>query len=162
MKLVSKKFWRLVSLVPMLSVAIPAALGLANSKRANELALAGLRPGHDKIVAPQKTFRELDRDESATDALLWGDVCTHRELRVELDANKVVQTVTVDNNYKPEIMAKCRPDCDGSQPTEAARDRPRLTTWRFMRSRSGNLRQAGIGESFRERKRTARIIVVLI
>lgn len=109
MKLVSKKFWRLVSLVPMLSVAIPAALGLANSKRANELALAGLRPGHDKIVAPQKTFRELDRDESATDALLWGDVCTHRELRVELDANKVVQTVTVDNNYKPEIMAKCRP-----------------------------------------------------
>jgi hypothetical protein len=93
----------------MLSVAIPAAPGLANSKRANELTLAGLRPGRDKIVAPQKTFRELDRDESATDALLWGDVCTHRELRVELDANQVVQTVTVDNNYKPEIMAKCLP-----------------------------------------------------
>jgi len=109
LKLGSRKSWRLASLIAMLSVAIPAAPGLANSKRASELTLAGLRPGRHKIVAPQKTFRELDRDESATDALLWGDVCTHRELRVELDANKVVQTVTVDNNYKPEIMAKCLP-----------------------------------------------------
>ncbi len=109
MKLGWRKSWRFASLIAMLSVAIPAAPGLANSKRANELTLAGLRPGRDKIVAPQKTFRELDRDESATDALLWGDVCTHRELRVELDANQVVQTVTVDNNYKPEIMAKCLP-----------------------------------------------------
>ncbi len=109
MKLGWRKFWRFASLVAMLLVAIPATLGLANSKRANELTLAGLRPGHDKIVTPQKTFRELERDELATDALLWGDVCTHGELRVELDANKVVQTVTVDNNYKPEIMAKCLP-----------------------------------------------------
>ncbi|MGB8541606.1 MAG: hypothetical protein WCD49_08210 [Candidatus Acidiferrales bacterium] len=109
MKHGSKKFWLFVRLVAMLSAAIPATPGLANSKRAHELTLAGLRPGRDKIVTPQKTFRELDRDESATDALLWGDVCTHRELRVELDANKVVQTVTVDNNYKPDIMAKCLP-----------------------------------------------------
>ena len=107
MKLGLRKFWLFVSLLAMLSVAIPMASGLANSKRAHELTLAGLRPGHDKIVAPQKTFRKLDRDDSATDALLWGDVCTHRELHVEVDANKVVQTVTVDNNYKPDIMAKC-------------------------------------------------------
>jgi hypothetical protein len=108
LKLGSRKFWLFVSLLTMLW-AIPFPSGLANAKRANELTLAGLRPGHDKIAAPQKSFRELERDESVTDALLWGDICTHRQLRVELDASKVVQTVTVDNNYKPEIMAKCLP-----------------------------------------------------
>jgi hypothetical protein len=88
-------------------LAVPAAPEARASKRANELSLAGLRPGHDKLASPQKIFRELDRDESVKDALLWGDVCTHRELSVEVDANQIVQTVTVDTNYKPEIMAKC-------------------------------------------------------
>jgi hypothetical protein len=59
------------------------------------------------LVSPQKTFRKLDRDESVTDASLWGDICTHRDLRVEVDGNKIVQTVTVDTNYNSEIMAKC-------------------------------------------------------
>jgi hypothetical protein len=90
-----------------LTLAVPGAPEASVSKRANELSLAGLRPGHDRLASPQKNFRELDLDESVTDALLWGDVCTHRELRVEIDSNKIVQTVTVDNNYKPEIMAKC-------------------------------------------------------
>ena len=103
-----RKFWRLASLFSILTLAVPAAPQVRSPKRANELSLAGLRPGHDKLASPQKTFRELDRDESETDALLWGDVCTHRELQVEVDANKVVQTVTVDTGYKPEIMAKCQ------------------------------------------------------
>jgi hypothetical protein len=103
----SKKFWQLASLVSILTLAVPAAPEARASKRANELSLAGLRPGHDRLASPQKTFRELDRDESVKDALLWGDVCTHRELSVEVDANQIVQTVTVDTNYKPEIMAKC-------------------------------------------------------
>lgn len=107
MKLGSKKSWQFASAVSMLLLATPAAPGTNNSGPANELTLAGLRPGREKLPSPQKVFRTLDRDESVTDALLWGDLCTHRELRVELDANKIVQTVTVDNNYKPEIMAKC-------------------------------------------------------
>ena len=110
MKLGSKKFWRFASLVAILAaLATHGATGLMNSKRPNELTLAGMRPGHDKIAAPQKKFRELDRDESVTDELVWGDICTHRELRVELNASKVVQVVTVDDNYKPEIAAKCLP-----------------------------------------------------
>ena len=107
MRRASKKFWQLASLAFLLMLAVPAAPEARASKRANELSLAGLRPGHDRFASPQKNFRELDRDESVTDALLWGDICTHRELRVEVDANKIVQTITVDNNYKPEIMAKC-------------------------------------------------------
>ena len=107
MRRASKKFWQLASLAFLLMLAVPAAPEARASKRANEMSLAGLRPGHDRFASPQKNFRELDRDESVTDALLWGDICTHRELRVEVDSNKIVQTITVDNNYKPEIMAKC-------------------------------------------------------
>ena len=108
MRRASKKFWQLASVVSILALALPAAPQVRDSKRSNELSLAGLRPGHDKLVSLQNIFRELDRDESITDALLWGDICTHRELRVEVDADKIVQTVTVDANYKPEIMAKCQ------------------------------------------------------
>lgn len=107
MKLGSKKSWQFASAVSILLLATQAAPGTNHSGPANELTLAGLRPGREKLPSPQKVFRQLDRDESVTDALLWGDICTHRELRVELDANNMVQTVTVDNNYKPEIMAKC-------------------------------------------------------
>ncbi|MGA2847072.1 MAG: hypothetical protein ABSF68_16810 [Candidatus Acidiferrales bacterium] len=103
-----KKFWQLASLASILMLGIQAAPSVEASKRTNELSLAGLRPGHDRLASPQKIFRELDRDESVTDALLWGDVCTHRELRVEVDENKIVQTITVDTDYKPEIMAKCQ------------------------------------------------------
>lgn len=109
MRRASKKFWQLASLVSILTLAVPATPEVRTSGRANELTLAGLRPGRDKLASPQKLFRELDRDESVTDALLWGDICTHRDLRVEVDANKIVQIVTVDTNYKPEIMAKCLP-----------------------------------------------------
>ncbi len=107
MKLASKKSWQFASAVLILALATQAAPETKISGRANELTLAGLRPGREKLASTQKSFRGLDRDESVTDALLWGDVCTHRELRVELDANKIVQIITVDNNYKPEIMAKC-------------------------------------------------------
>ena len=103
-----KKFWQLASLASLLMLAVQAAPSVEASKRTNELSLAGLHPGHDRLASPQKIFRELDRDESVTDALLWGDICTHRELRVEVDANKIVQTITVDTDYKPEIMAKCQ------------------------------------------------------
>jgi hypothetical protein len=73
----------------------------------NELKLAGLRPGRDKISEPAKEFRDLERDSAVTDAYVWGDICMHRELRVEVDAHGIVKTVTVGSKYKPDIMAKC-------------------------------------------------------
>lgn len=109
MKLGSRKSWRLASLVAILAAMTPAARGLANSKRANEWTLAGLGPGHDKIVAPQKIFRQLNRDRSAADELVGGDICTHRELRVEVAAHKILQTVTVDTHDQPEVRANCLP-----------------------------------------------------
>ena len=103
MRRASKRFWLLVS--GMTGVVL--AMHAVQPERVNELTLAGLRPGHETVPASAKEFRDLQRDPAVTDGYLWGDICTHRELRVEADSNGVVKTVTVGSNYKPEIMAKC-------------------------------------------------------
>lgn len=105
-----KRFWRLASpaaIVCLAGLVSIAALGAKDETRVNELTLAGLRPGRDKIESPRKVFRTLEQDETARDAFLWGDICTHRDLRVEVDAQHMIRTVTVSSYYKPDIMAKC-------------------------------------------------------
>ncbi len=104
MRRASKRFWLLVSVVAAVAAL---AMHAAQPERVNELTLAGLRPGHDRVPASAKEFRDLQRDPAVTDAYVWGDICTHRELRVEADATGVVKTVTVGSSYKLEIMAKC-------------------------------------------------------
>ena len=104
MRRASKRFWPLVSVVAAVAAL---AMRAAQPERVNELTLAGLRPGHDRVPASAKELRDLQRDSTVTDAFVWGDICTHRELRVEADANGVVKIVTVGSSYKPEIMAKC-------------------------------------------------------
>ena len=101
MRHASKRFWLLVSVAAVVMVAA------MQHRRVNELTLASLRPGRDKVPAAAKEFRDLERDPAVTDAYVWGDICMHRELRVEADASGVVKTVTVGSKYKPEIMAKC-------------------------------------------------------
>jgi hypothetical protein len=103
----SKRFWLLVSVVAFAALAVQVGLQAVQRGRVNELSLAGLRPGHDKVSAPANEFRDLTRDAAVTDAYVWGDICMHRELRVETDGSGVVKIVTVGSNYKPEIMAKC-------------------------------------------------------
>lgn len=107
MKCVWKKFWQLTSIGAVIAVAATTAPTATPSKRANELTLAALRPGRDKIVSPAKTFRGLEQDTDASDAFLWGDICTHRQLRVEVGPDHVIRTITAAFGYKPEIMAKC-------------------------------------------------------
>src|SRR5271156_5600666 len=48
----------------------------------------------------------------------------------------------------------------GSRAVEATGIRPGLAAWRPVQSHSRSIWQAGISEPFRERKRTARIVVV--
>jgi hypothetical protein len=100
----SKRFWLLVSVA---AAAAALAMHAAQPERVNELTLAGLRPGQDRVPASAKELRDLQRDPAVTDAYVWGDICTHRELRVEADADGLVKTVTVGSSYKTEIMAKC-------------------------------------------------------
>ena len=107
MRRASKRFWLLVSLVVVAALTTQAGLRAGGPRRVNEVTLAGLRPGHDKVPAAMKEFRDLERDADVTDGYVWGDICTHRELRVEADAHGVAKTVTVGSKYKPEVMAKC-------------------------------------------------------
>jgi hypothetical protein len=103
----SKRFWLLVSVAAVVVLAVQVGLQAMQHGRVNELTLAGLRPGRDKAPAAAKGFRDLERDPDVTDAYVWGDICMHRELRVEADASGVVKGVTVGSKYKPDIMAKC-------------------------------------------------------
>jgi len=105
LKRVSRRSWRLVSGTAALALVIPFGQAPHPHSRVNELTLAGLRPGRDKIVEPQKSFRELTLDPDSNDALVWGDICTHRQMRIEVDA----ETITLSDGYKPEIKAKCLP-----------------------------------------------------
>jgi hypothetical protein len=103
----SKRFWLLVSVAAVVVLVMQAGLHALQRGRVNEVSLAGLRPGHDKISASANEFRDLTRDAAVSDAYVWGDICMHRELRMETDNSGVVKIVTVGANYKPEIMAKC-------------------------------------------------------
>jgi hypothetical protein len=114
LKRASRRLWPHVSGTAALALILPVGQAPPHS-RVNELTLAGLRPGRDKIIEPQKSFRELTLDPDVKDALVWGDICTHRQMRVELDAEKKIQTITLSYGYKPEIMAKCLPSVNSPE-----------------------------------------------
>jgi hypothetical protein len=107
LRLVWKRFWLLVSVGALVCGASSSGQQAGATKLVNELTLAGLRPGLSKAPSADKTYRELERDAEVSDAYVWGDICTHRELRVEADGQQVVKTVTVSVNYKLDVMAKC-------------------------------------------------------
>jgi hypothetical protein len=108
LKRASRKLSRLAS-GAALALVMPSGQAQHAHSRMNELTLAGLRPGRDNMLDPQKSFREFTLDADSKDALVWGDICTPRQMRIELDAHKAIQTITLAYGYKPEIMAKCLP-----------------------------------------------------
>ena len=65
----------------------------------NELTLAGLRPGVSTLVDAEKRFGTKNRDtEAETDDIKqWGEPCTGRSLRLEVDERRVIQIVTVSS-----------------------------------------------------------------
>jgi hypothetical protein len=115
LKRASRRLWRLVSGTAALALVMPLGQAQHPYSRVNELTLAGLRPGRDKIVEAQKSFRELTLDPDSKDALLWGDICTHRRMRIEVDADKKIRTLTVSYGYKLEIKAKCAPSVNSPE-----------------------------------------------
>ena len=65
-------------------------------RHANELALAGLRPGKDTLAGAKKLYAEKHLVASPEDnAWTWKDVCERGTLRVETDDHGVVQFITV-------------------------------------------------------------------
>lgn len=121
-----KKSWRRADFWAALALALPLAVAAApqagTSRRANELTLAGLRPGADKIGPAAKLYRGLPLASQSDGVFLWGDECTHWELRVEVDEGGVVQVVTLDSSYAPDSKTEC------PAPTSAAPRRKLLQT----------------------------------
>jgi hypothetical protein len=82
-------------------LVLPAAWVLAQTqappKRANELTLAGLRPGRDKLSAALKRYKDKysDRAQDTPEAKRWMDPCTGRTLSLELDGHDMIQAITV-------------------------------------------------------------------
>ena len=84
----------------MLLWIVPAGIAEATrgeAKRQNELTLAGLRPGRDRLRTATNLHGPYYRRvvPGADDVVAWVDNMKHRLLRVELDKDKVIQSVTV-------------------------------------------------------------------
>jgi hypothetical protein len=76
---------------------------------ANELMLAGLRPGHDTLAMAKKLYGDVgvvpDSDDDRF--LTWRDPCRKRSLRIEADKKDVIQTIAVE---EWDSMLPCRKD----------------------------------------------------
>lgn len=95
------KLWRLVSALALL-LGLGTAAGAQNhgaSAPTNELTLAGLRPGVSTLTDAEKRFGAKNRDTQAEtdDIKQWGEACSGRSLRLEVDEGGLIQIVTVSS-----------------------------------------------------------------
>ena len=66
----------------------------AAAHRANELTLAGLRPGRDGLSRAMKLYREIDPKSSTNDSqTIWLDPCRKQLLAVDFGADKKIRTI---------------------------------------------------------------------
>jgi hypothetical protein len=100
-----KHGWTKFSLCTSAVVALllPAAWTLAQTpaqpRRANELTLAGLRPGRDTLSIALKRYNDKysDRDQEAANVKRWFDPCTGRSMSLEIDTRSMIQAITVSS-----------------------------------------------------------------
>ena len=89
------KFWLCASLVVVALAALAAPQKPKSGKSANELTLAGLRPGRDTIGAARDKFgKKIPVTETIADRNVeWHDFCGGQSLKVEADKSGVIQTM---------------------------------------------------------------------
>ena len=85
----------------------------ANSQRHNELTLAGLQPGKDRISTPKNVFRTLTLAPSRAGVVEWQNGCGQK-LRVETDERGAVETVTVSSVLEGK-SGPCKPQTSETQ-----------------------------------------------
>jgi len=77
----------------------------AASHRANELTLAGLRPGRDKVTRAASLYNSIDSKSSTNDSqTVWKDSCRKQLLAVDYDGDKRIQVIRA--GYVP-LTADC-------------------------------------------------------
>ena len=103
----STKFWRHASAILLLAGIAGAAAGAAASAAraqksnsppeagANELTLAGLRPGRDTLGEARRRYGSKDVSDLSDGTKQWRDACTGHAIMLEIGANDVIQSVTI-------------------------------------------------------------------
>jgi hypothetical protein len=119
------KSWRLTSVLSLtwlawaacFAIPTPAVLRVASKapSRANELALAGLHPGKDRLIQAKNLYGNMRRVSSGDtgddkNILTWEDPCRQETLRVEGDNSGVIQFLTVQAK---EHSGKCAATSSG-------------------------------------------------
>ncbi len=100
------KFWRSTSVILMAALLASTLMaqrdGAAQGDNAqaqapaNELTLAGLRPGHDPVAEAFKRYKQKYLiNKKSTDSKEWRDSCTGHSLALAIDSHAVIQEVTV-------------------------------------------------------------------
>ena len=65
-------------------------------RRANELTLAGLRPGRDNSIRATQLYKKPNLKSQIEDAQLsWSDTCRHLSLTLDVDGAKNIQVIRV-------------------------------------------------------------------
>jgi hypothetical protein len=67
----------------------------ALATRANELTLAGLRPGHDTLNEAKRRYGAKMLSDAPDGTQQWRDACTGHAIMLETTANSVIQSVTI-------------------------------------------------------------------
>jgi hypothetical protein len=98
------RFWRRDSLLAVFAVGCAVAgvqarqqkpvAKKAAAQKANELTLAGLRPGRDTTNHANELYRQIDPNSATHDSqTTWSDTCRKQLLAIDFDAEKKIQVI---------------------------------------------------------------------
>jgi hypothetical protein len=98
------KFWLCASLLALTVSAGAVSQKHNNEKGKNELTLAAIQPGRDKLAAIEKKISDHLRAEEADSggSHAWTDPCSGRRLALEIDRAGVIQTITISSSTSHE------------------------------------------------------------
>ena len=64
-----------------------------SAHRANELTLAGLRPGRDTATRAMQLYKRPSKSDSQTNQMSWGATCQTQTLFLDLDADSTIRVI---------------------------------------------------------------------
>ena len=66
---------------------------MASARRANELTLAGLRPGRDTATRAIQLYKKPSKSDSQNNQMSWGATCQTQTLFLDLEADKTIRVI---------------------------------------------------------------------
>ena len=86
----------------------PTQKRTSTAQRANEITLAGLRPGHDSLTRAITLYKNPNGESQKEESTFsWGTACQKQTLSVDVDASKRIQVIrTIEADGSAENCAK--------------------------------------------------------